>query len=212
MWINWKLFQKNSCNLHFDPFSPNFDLFGSLKWPKNRAIFFTPLKVTPVETPVETLDKKIKNPNFDLFGSAKWPKKFGLWYLSFTHLQFDRIHRNIFLKIVENLHFDPFWPNSGSKGPEYIYIYIYIYSTHTWITHNVPVKQVLWSHIKNFLRKWLKASKNPYFGIFFVIKKQPKQKNQNSNSTGFGHKKVWHPYWQPHRHQVNLQYKLRQRS
>ena len=37
MWIQLKFFQKIVKNLHFDPLSPNFDIFGSLKWPKNKA-------------------------------------------------------------------------------------------------------------------------------------------------------------------------------
>ena len=36
-------------------------------------------------------------------------------------------------------------------------------------THNVPVNQVSWSHVKNFLRKWLKTSKIPIFYFFFEI-------------------------------------------
>ena len=37
MRIQLKFFHKIVKKLHFDPLPPNFDLFASLKWPKNKA-------------------------------------------------------------------------------------------------------------------------------------------------------------------------------
>ena len=45
-------------------------------------------------------------------------------------------------------------------------------------THNVPVNQVSWSHIKNFLRNWPKTSEIPIFIYFFFLIKDPLKKKK----------------------------------
>ena len=98
VWIKWKFFQKIFGNLHCYPFSPNFDLFGRPKWPKNRASEAHILHISKInpnkhvkqdwcEFSGNFFDKIVKNLNFYLFGGLYWPDNLGLSGLSFTHIQ-----------------------------------------------------------------------------------------------------------------------------
>ena len=137
------------------------------------------------------LDPIVENLNFGLFGGPKWPKNLGLWDLFFTNLQkylqwawkssLTGIQWKVVTKIVENIDFDPFWPNLGPKmarkfgpqGPFFSHTCKYLQSIYK-PNFSVPYKKLL--------KKCQKTSKNTNFYLFFVIKRIEAD-IQNSNST-----------------------------
>ena len=119
-------------------------------------------------------NKILENVNFDSIGCPKGLQSLGLWGLFFAHLQkkllwackwsFVWIQWRILKKRGENIYIDLFWPTLTYWEPKMARIFgpQGLFSHTPESTHNVPVNQLSWSHIKNFLRKWPKTSTPPF--------------------------------------------------
>ena len=88
--------------------------------------------------PVENFEKMTKDRNFYLYWDPKWPPKIGpLRPIFSTHLKVlvMNMWSNTDVTPVKN-----FWESEQCQDL-------------LWGSHNVPVSQVTWSHIENFLRQ-----------------------------------------------------------
>ena len=134
-------------------------------------------------------NKMVENLNFTSFWGPNLTKNFGFFY---THSKVapTRLKMNIrenpvkpLPKIDENLYIDFIGNIWGHDGLEIWLTAAIFHTTKKQQKNNVPVNQVLWSHIKTFFGKWPKTLKFKFLAYFCNLRSLTKLKAHNQHSS-----------------------------